>query len=394
MTRRTRFVSAATILLVGLIPAAATVAHADSNPASIQPPANPPAPSPTLAANLAAQRNAEKLLGQVAAGLLPGVGTVRIDDSGRLVVGTTGNLLPAVSAALAAVTAGTPFDVVPAKYSQADLDALTVKLNEAAAGLTAAGVNMTSWGPDLVRDTVTVHLAQYDAASAAKITSQFPGQPIFVDPVSQGAVASGRAADSAPWFGGDKIVGSLACSSSFGFHDNASHYYTVTAAHCGYNPGTVYYQNGAKFGTVTSYQWGGSNTDAALVQTNGSTSSYVWADPNQTSRAITSVAASDPVGGLICTDGAAALEVCSVRIDGTGQTVTYNNHTITGAVAAHSLQGLGAFAEGNSGGPVYTATGTTGEARGIVDAHYVNDTTGGWYTPIRFITAAFPISFN
>lgn len=192
--------------------------------------------------------------------------------------------------------------------------------------------------------------------------------------------------------GGDEIGG---CTSNFTFHDIPGHSYTFTAAHCGYAVGTAYYQHGNYFGHVTAFQWGGSNIGAALIQLYGTSRARIWSDPNAIYRSVKGYSTTDPIGGLICTNAAVEAEVCNIRIDKTGQTLTYGNHTMYNAVQAHQLNGTDSFAPGSSGGPVETTGGLTNStARGVIDATVTGDYATGWYTPIRYPIGSFNVTLN
>ncbi len=123
-----------------------------------------------------------------------------------------------------------------------------------------------------------------------------------------------------------------------------------------------------------------------------SNATYVWSDPTSVSRSVTGVASSDTVGVLTCTDSAVDREVCSVRIDNPGQTISYNGQTITGLVAAHQTGNLPAFTPGDSGGPVETTSGSSlATAQGMIEATAGGNNSAGWYMPTRTVDAYFNV---
>jgi hypothetical protein len=107
----------------------------------------------------------------------------------------------------------------------------------------------------------------------------------------------------------------------------------------------------------------------------------------------TFLADSETVGALVCTDGASDREVCSVRIDSAGNSVSYDGQTITGLVGATQTSGRAAFTPGDSGAPVETTSGSSSSiAQGMLEA--VLNGTGnskGWYMPARTVDSYFNV---
>lgn len=123
--------------------------------------------------------------------------------------------------------------------------------------------------------------------------------------------------------------------------------------------------------------------DAEIIPV-ASNSAYIWSDPTSTARHVNGTSSSDPVGTLLCTDGQADLEVCSVKILAGGQTVNYDGVAVQGLVAAQQTSGQAAFTGGDSGGPVEATSGSTATtAFGMIEARNLNTPSYGWYMPVR-----------
>lgn len=145
------------------------------------------------------------------------------------------------------VTVPISVNVVP--NSLATLQGLTSRLDADQAAWAAKGISLSSWGPDITSDSVVVHLQDYTADSAKQITAAY-GPLVTVADVSESAAGSSRTADSAPWWGGDKITsGGTYCTSWFSVSSASGAAVSPTSGHCG--AGT-WLQNGNTFGTVSS----------------------------------------------------------------------------------------------------------------------------------------------
>ena len=155
----------------------------------------------------------------------------------------------------------------------------------------------------------------------------------------------------------------------------------LTAGHCGSGAWT---QGGRSFGSTSQLLFGG-RADEQVIPVS-SVGSYIFSDPTSTTRKVTGVASSDPIGTLLCTDGYSDREVCSVRVDAIGQMATYGVKTVTGLVKAHQTGGAAAFSGGDSGGPIGATTGSTSIlAFGMICAMVTGNASIGYYMPARFI---------
>lgn len=285
-------------------------------------------------------------------------------------------------------TISVPISVRIVPNSLATLTNLVGQLNSDQDAWAAKGISLDSWGPDLNSDLVVVHLQSYSATAAQEIESAY-GPLVTVAAGDQSSSASSRTSDVAPWWGGDPISSATAgCTSWFSVISASGAAVSPTAGHCGAGTFT---QGGHAFGTVTSRHFGGS-MDGELIPLS-SNGAVVWSDPTSTSRTVTALAAGNTVGALVCTDGAVDREVCSVRIDSTGNSVTYGGQTITGLVGAHQTSGRAAFTPGDSGGPIETTSGSSQSiAQGMLEA-VVNGTgySQGWYMPARTVDSYFNV---
>jgi hypothetical protein len=229
--------------------------------------------------------------------------------------------------------------------SAADLDALTSQILADAPGWAKNGIELSTWGPDAATNTVLVTLKDYDPESAALIADRY-GSDVSVSTASVTAAGSSRDSDSAPWYGGSKITNGGYCTSWFAATRNSdSKTVMLTAGHCGSG---AWKQGGATFGTTSKISFGGRTDEQVLPVT--SNAARIFSDPTSTSRRVSSVATSDPIGTLLCTDGYTDREVCNVKVMAIGQVVTYNGATVTGLVQAKQTQGKKAFSPGDSGG--------------------------------------------
>ena len=273
-------------------------------------------------------------------------------------------------------------------YSLATLIEVTRRLDADSGSLAASGIPLASWGPDIDTDTVVVHLADYTDAAAYRLKARY-GATIRVAAGNESLSAATRTADAAAWWGGDAITsGTALCTSWFSVLSASGTPISPTAGHCGAG---AWRQNGHAFGTVTSRHFGGA-MDGELIPVS-SNAANVWSDPHSVSRTVTALATGNTVGVLTCTDGYVDRETCSVRIDSTGQSVTYGGQTITGLVGAHQTAGLPAFSAGDSGGPVET---TSGSAQSIAQGMLLATVDGtnssqGWYMPARTVDSYFDV---
>jgi hypothetical protein len=141
-------------------------------------------------------------------------------------------------------------------------------------------------------------------------------------------------------------------------------------------------------GTVRGRNFSQNGWDAEIIPT--LTGGVVWGgnSTGTTVRSVVAVASSDPIGGLICTDGSVAGEVCGVRIDAVNQCITFSDGVTTCHLVTSSRSGATISLPGDSGGPVETTlpTGST-EARGEIIGG--NNGSTCYYLPIKAVAGLF-----
>ncbi len=166
-----------------------------------------------------------------------------------------------------------------------------------------------------------------------------------------------------------------------------------TAAHCGpgdAQKGDEFINNKRIIGNVSvTDRVNGGNYDAALIP--GLGIGYVWGGSlkGDFARSVISVAQVDPIGGLICTDGALSGEVCAVKIKSTDNCAQAEGNHVTCHLVEGFREAINVAQPGDSGGPVETTIGQTGtEARGEI----IGGTDAGqtvFYSPIADVAARF-----
>jgi hypothetical protein len=200
-----------------------------------------------------------------------------------------------------------------------------------------------------------------------------PGTVVFV----QGDVAAafGRFDDyPAPYYAGAKIqapetLGTY-CSSGFGgLSSNGSHY-LLTAYHCIHpaDPRMWTWSNHL-IGSAGSHdpKW-----DVTYIR--ASTAPYIYSGTSLGDNATTSVVgvAGYQYGAQVCGSGSTTYRVCGATVYSRDtwtltHPATKENYTVSGYLVARGDQYF--FAKGDSGGPIYTPSGSSGAlARGIYSA--------------------------
>jgi len=295
--------------------------------------------------------------------------------------------------AIAKNRTGIPVAIRVVPRSAGQLAAVQARIGGDARYWKKRGVVISVWGPDLASDKVQITLTHYSRRAAAMLVARYGAAWVRISPTSVTIQPLSRTSDSAPWWGGDLVYHPLSsgatetCSTGFSIKI-ASTTYVPTADHCIESDYTSRFYNPGG-GTIGYLYASNDFHDTMLIQ--ASSAGTVWSDPNSTERSVSSVASSDPVGGLICADGAISREVCNVRINSTGQSATYvingTNTAVKNLVYACQQAGKAAFETGDSGGPVETTVGSSQSiARGEILAGNGN-LTCGYYLPERYIVS-------
>jgi len=182
--------------------------------------------------------------------------------------------------------------------------------------------------------------------------------------------------DFSPWYGGDRISSSVGgCSTGFAAtYNNAPA--MLTAAHCG-GVGTSF-NNGPRSNNTYAFMgnsvYSNAGTDVAAIGVGGASSYINVGSALSPSQLYVGSWATPVVGQYLCQSGSYTGEVCGLRVVDTGQSVCQSWFlwictSWQGPLAdVVNYLGSGSYAagHGDSGGPVYLRSGSTGIAMGLV----------------------------
>jgi hypothetical protein len=278
---------------------------------------------------------------------------------------------------------------------------LALESNFNTAALSSAGIKVVVDGPTVdghfevgVAGNVATAQAALDQTYGSGAVGVYQTEPITSDTY--------RYDDVSPWNGGDfnYHAGGTdpSCTNGIPVHDTSSgQTYILTAAHCWYQSGGQYtsvrngywendystiYGSKALIGTVEydqNIQAGSTTLDSGLIQTSSSVLNFdaAW---NSQGTAVQIGAATNNVGDQVCTSGAYDGQICQIVITQKDQTIhpndgwgTYNVKEVAIASNPNNASAV-ASGEGDSGGPVYSYSGSNTLARGMIDAHSDNKT--------------------
>jgi hypothetical protein len=388
---------AATIVAVAAPATAAPPVAAPSAPAPNPAAAKPgqPGPSPVSARDAALLERQDALL--PAARILSGqaraagsdISGVRLDvPAGVIHVYRTA---PAESLRLPADAAGTQVVVHQAKFSRTEMVQAAERVTHDAKVLGEQKVSVQAVGPSvdgsgivvsvLIRDAhADVDLSRASAVLRARYGTDF-GQVTGVRRQTSDKdlfFAGWRFNDYAPWYGGDRIRSSTGggCSTGFAASYNGSPV-MLTAAHCG-GVGMGFYNGPHSDGFSSSYMGSSAYSDAATdigAISVSSNTQYINVGPAENSGLLYVGSWASPlVGQYLCQSGSYTGEVCALRVVDTGQYVCrswflWYCTSWQGPLAdVINAAGSGSYAagHGDSGGPVYLRSWTSGSAMGLV----------------------------
>jgi hypothetical protein len=309
---------------------------------------------------------------------------VRIDlDSGTVHVYRTDTGKPL---GLGGKPAGVKIDVHSARFDRQDMNAAAGRVRDDAKLLGEQHVTVAAVGPALDGSGITVSVVaaeagQVDQASALlkQRYGDIVGDVRAVDRKTSDKdlfFGGWRFNDYAPWYGGDRIASSSGgCSTGFAAtYNNAPA--MLTAAHCG-GVGTSF-SNGPRsnntFSTMGSSVYSNSATDVAAIGVTGASQYINVGSALSPTQLYVGSWASPVVGQYLCQSGSYTGEVCGLRVVDTGQSVCRGWFlwwctSWQGPLAdVVNSGGSGSYAagHGDSGGPVYLRTGTSGIAVGLV----------------------------
>ncbi len=278
----------------------------------------------------------------------------------------------------APLPAGTPVNVVvhQARFSRDEMLAASQRILADAKPLADSQVAVEAVGPSLDGSGLEVTVFAADGAALDRETSalraRYGGIVATVHAAAQKTSDANlyfggfRFNDYAPWYGGDRIMSSSAgCSDAFAAYYNGPA--MLTAAHCGPVGATWY--NGphtdGTWSTVGAMNYSNASTDVASIAVSSTTNTInVGSDPQSPSQLSINGWASPVVGQYLCQSGSYTGERCGLLVVDTGQ-YTASLGPLADVVSIYGSASPAA-GHGDSGGPVYLRTGSTGVAEGLV----------------------------
>jgi hypothetical protein len=287
-------------------------------------------------------------------------GIVARPESRRLKVYWKGSQPAAVRQLIADLRRQVPIDVLPARFSSAELVAASRQAADRPGVATSApnadgsGVTVT-----MTAQTAARSLAP-DAIGDIPVSVEAGSEPVPV-------ACTGRQDDCSPYFGG--AMYNNACTTGFSIQHNGRTE-MITAAHCANNGVAVNDGGGERIGVTAERQAG---RDTILIQHTAGASSngHVYVGPwNAATGSNRRVTGSSPsvVGLVVCTSGSFTGEHCELRIRAVNLTINAGSAgTFFPEVQASPDNGGVAAGDGDSGGPVYF-----GNADGTVRATGTN----------------------
>lgn len=263
--------------------------------------------------------------------------------------------------------------------------------------LRADGIDVVSFGPT-VDGHLTVGVSSDVPTAQGTLDSMYGSGIIQVASETPAQFDTYRYSDVSPWNGGDFIdhngsIGFSDCSSGVPVHDTSTGtHYMLTAAHCFWafggqyttvhncyreNDGSAYPNcSGTQIGSVTKTEnvsAGTTSTDTGLIQASTSVVDFdaAW---NSQGRATQIGSVGNQVGDTICTSGAFDGQICSIVISSTNHQLCgdegWGTFCVNHLNIAFNPNNSNAVAsgEGDSGGPVYSYSGSNLQVRGMIDA--------------------------
>jgi len=322
-------------------------------------------------------------------------GGMNLDDAGSLVVHLVGNsaTTSAIESSMASVLA--PYEasnlalpvssivIAPATASLTTLNAIQQTITSNVQTLRLAGVQLESWGVDIMANDVHVSVNGATAASSATLHALVGLNNLSVS--DDGVVTNlySRQTDTFPWFGGDFISPgqnqAFVCTSGFPISEGGVTF-NVTAGHCsaGQSPPVSFNQNGQGYGETYQIQYCSncSGDFETLTTFPESAAGQVWTGtPTSGSyEQVGGVGLSQIVGEKACFDGYAferdegyGSAVCN-NIKAFNQCKSVKGTYTCGLTKVGSTSAPPMTEEGDSGRPVYNYFPSTLQALGIIDS--------------------------
>ena len=262
---------------------------------------------------------------------------------------------------------GVPVAYTAVANTWSTLVSLTARIGDDQDSLAAQGVNLSSWGPNVLRNRVVVTLAQYSESAATAVYARYGSDLVYVTPQSPSGPNvefSGRYGDSSPWWGSDAMTRSQQ-TGDYGAHCTtgpslveAGHTFVTTAAHCSSAIGDAVWNGPTRIGSVTDRRYANRGwIDTEIVEAD--TGPYLWVNwstesddccfAHQNSLRYSE----DAHGDYICLDGAVTRQECGIQVDETNQCIVFTDgHTTCDLSTTQEVAGSTA-GPGDSGGPVY-----------------------------------------
>lgn len=315
---------------------------------------------------------------------------VAISNSNGLIVAATELPPPSVQNQIQQAAGQVPVTFTLVANSERKLETIADQILADQGFWQAAGVEMSSIGPEWVNNRDVVTLVNYSPSAAVAIQAKYGTELVSVSatdtPLAQRA---DRSEDTAPWYGGDGIYDATSralCTGGFNILGPNSTSFLLTAGHCGHSGDSIRVSgsSGRSIGKTTQYNFT-LNTpyDFMLVLAGGGTLGYVW-NSQTTVLPVHFVGTSDPVNGTVCVDGSFTGQVCSVSISNSCKDIKFPDGWTKCLVVAQR-GAINVARDGDSGGPVYTIDSDHGlYARGeIIGVANANQTV--YYTPMHTI---------
>ncbi|MFI6847415.1 S1 family peptidase [Kitasatospora sp. NBC_00085] len=358
---------------------------------------------------------------------IQGFAEVEVDPAkNHIRVHWKGAVPESVQGVLRDLPAGVTAEVLPAKYSKAELHQARAKLlhdgkpQQLTSGITAAKTRITSISPAVDGSSLIIGYDEEQSsapASAFALSEQPPVSTTKRDAktrevkvatdiatgvetqVSYSPVATDatRGEDSSPWWGGSGLQtpGGTICSSGFGVTRSDGTPLLTTAYHCG--DGTFHNWYNFAFVGSTQMQDRLDVDDIEGIYTGNAVGNAVyegpWNQSNDNARYVSGWGHNN-VGDLICQSAANSGTHCGIKIDKTDYSFLGNNG-VWRKVADHAYQTNPndiAAVNGDSGGPVYSydsagkivARGTITALDNTMDCAGRTTSDGGSRTPWCF----------
>jgi hypothetical protein len=411
---------AAAVLAAGVLAAPAQASPAGPQAAPAGPQGAPAAPAATAAAKpglatsdamaapdaaLSARQNAmmpaAQALSAQARNASSDISGVKIDPATGVIDLYRTN--PAQSLGIAGLPAGVKLAVHQSKFTRTAMNQAASQVMQDAQALGQQKVGVTSVGPTVDGSGIAVTVLASDANQLADATSVLRKQygsiigtvrSVSRQPSQNDLYFAGwRFNDFAPWYGGDRIASSVGgCSTGFAANYNGGPV-MLTASHCG-GTGTAFYNGpttGGGFNLMGSSVYSDTATDVGAI----SVSSYslyvnVGAAENSTQLYVGSWA-SPVVGEYLCQSGSYTGEVCALQVVDTGQYnclswflwwCTSSQGPLADVINYYGSASYSA-GHGDSGGPVYLRSGSSGTAVGLVHGVLTGNAASAYpaYTP-------------